>query len=47
MTCDLVDFIQSELILLEMLNDITLTTTIAAHREIKRGRVVCGTCGKR
>lgn len=30
-----------------MLQDITLSVTIAAHREIKRGRVVCGTCGKR
>ncbi|WVQ75053.1 hypothetical protein IAR50_004662 [Cryptococcus sp. DSM 104548] len=29
----------------EMLDDLILTTAISAHREIKRGRVICGTCG--
>ncbi|KIR34542.1 hypothetical protein I352_02791 [Cryptococcus deuterogattii MMRL2647] len=34
-------------ILHEMLDDLILTTTISAHREVKRGRVICGTCGTR
>ncbi|ODO06896.1 hypothetical protein I350_04256 [Cryptococcus amylolentus CBS 6273] len=29
----------------EMLDDLILTTAISAHREIKRGRAICGTCG--
>ncbi|CAD6585915.1 MAG: hypothetical protein TREMPRED_004275 [Tremellales sp. Tagirdzhanova-0007] len=29
----------------ELLADLLLTTAISAHREIKRGRVLCGTCG--
>ncbi|WVF68601.1 hypothetical protein IAT40_003371 [Kwoniella sp. CBS 6097] len=32
-------------ILDEMIGDLVLSTAMAAHREIKRGRVVCGTCG--
>ncbi|KAK8849504.1 hypothetical protein IAR55_004838 [Kwoniella newhampshirensis] len=31
----------------EMVNDMILSTAMAAHREIKRGRVICGTCGTR
>ncbi|WWC95398.1 hypothetical protein V866_002260 [Kwoniella sp. B9012] len=37
--------IASKAILDEMINDLILSTSMAAHREIKRGRVVCGTCG--
>ncbi|WVW86724.1 hypothetical protein I302_108778 [Kwoniella bestiolae CBS 10118] len=37
--------IASNVILEEMINDLILSTAMAAHREIKRGRVVCGTCG--
>ncbi|WWD20128.1 hypothetical protein CI109_104604 [Kwoniella shandongensis] len=31
----------------EMIGDMILSTAMAAHREIKRGRVICGTCGTR
>ncbi|WVR08237.1 hypothetical protein IAU60_005284 [Kwoniella sp. DSM 27419] len=31
----------------EMVGDLILSTAISAHREIKRGRTVCGTCGTR
>ncbi|WWC92996.1 uncharacterized protein L201_007960 [Kwoniella dendrophila CBS 6074] len=37
--------IASNAILDEMINDLILSTAMSAHREIKRGRVVCGTCG--
>ncbi|OXG17348.1 hypothetical protein C366_03436 [Cryptococcus neoformans Tu401-1] len=37
----------TKVILDEMLDDLILTTTISAHREVKRGRVICGTCGTR
>ncbi|WVQ79397.1 hypothetical protein IAT38_001494 [Cryptococcus sp. DSM 104549] len=37
----------ANMILSEMIDDLVLTTAIAAHREIKRGRVTCGTCGTR
>ena len=37
--------IQAEVILDEMIADIILTQTMAGHREIVRGRAICGTCG--
>ncbi|WWC65687.1 uncharacterized protein I303_108308 [Kwoniella dejecticola CBS 10117] len=37
----------SNAILEEMINDLILTTAMSAHREIKRGRAICGTCGTR
>ncbi|WRT69514.1 uncharacterized protein IL334_006500 [Kwoniella shivajii] len=37
----------SNAILDEMINDLILTTAMSAHREIKRGRAICGTCGTR
>jgi hypothetical protein len=38
---------QAEAIFAELLADSVLSTTIEAHREIKRGQVVCATCGTR
>ncbi|WVN86954.1 uncharacterized protein L203_102129 [Cryptococcus depauperatus CBS 7841] len=37
----------AQVVLQEMIDDLILTTAISAHREIKRGRVICGTCGTR
>jgi hypothetical protein len=38
---------QAEAVFEDMLADLILDVTISAQREIKRGRVVCGTCGTR
>ena len=38
---------QAQGIFEDMLADLILDVTISAQREIKRGRVVCGTCGTR
>ncbi|KLT44595.1 hypothetical protein CC85DRAFT_256903 [Cutaneotrichosporon oleaginosum] len=37
----------AEAIFADLLADQVLTTTIAAHREVKRGQAVCATCGTR
>jgi hypothetical protein len=38
---------QADAIFDDLLADLILSCTISAHREIKRGRAICGVCGTR
>lgn len=39
--------LQADAIFDDLLADLILSCTISAHREIKRGRAICGVCGTR
>jgi hypothetical protein len=39
--------LQADAIFDDLLADLVLSCTISAHREIKRGRAICGVCGTR